>query len=214
MYRRRDVTDDDARRESQSLLAKATKFMTGLGGILTAVATVVAAIATVLGLFLTRSGSDAGAPAAPVNALAERISTAYGKFAGAVQVAAHDTRSSQSAFDTSYTQWQVESEAIHTRIEAYVGASAASEWSNYAYNMMWVYYLFKRNGSVKHGFALQRLAAYLNRPLSTLDGLSKSTPFKGDGSVNSTYENALRELVLQLRMKERAIISDILHKPS
>jgi hypothetical protein len=148
------------------------------------------------------------------SALVERISNAVGKFVGAAQVEAHRTQSAQSAFDASFVQWQIDSEAIYTQIEAYVdGASAASEWSNYAYDMMWVYYVFKRDGAVRTEYALRRVAAYLGRPLSTLDGLIKAAPFLPDGRVHPTHESALRELVLQLRIKERAIISHIL-RPS
>jgi hypothetical protein len=147
------------------------------------------------------------------NALVERISNAVGNFAGAMQVEAHRTPSAESRFDTAFVDWQVESETIHTEIVAYVdraSASTASEWGDYSYDMMWVYYVLKRNGAVRPTFALHRVADYLDRPFNTLNGLLDS-PFTRARTVNKTHESALTELVLQLRLKERAIILDILN---
>jgi hypothetical protein len=142
--------------------------------------------------------------------LVERIGNAVGRFAGAVQVEAYAAGAVQSDYNTAYVEWKVESEAILTQIEAYIDSKSAIVWSDYAYDMTWVYYVFKRNGAVNRSYELDRVAHYLKRPLTTFDGLYKASPFRSDGRVNPTYESALRELVLQLRLKERAIISDIL----
>ena len=144
--------------------------------------------------------------------LVQRIGSAVGKFTGAAQAEAFRTKVDQAGYDRAFADWQVESEAIYTQIEAYVKPkSAVTTWANYAYDMTWVYYLFKRNGAVDPAYALNRVAKYLHRPLNTVDGLFKVSPFLADGRVNPTYESALRELVLQLRLKERAIVSLILH---
>ena len=51
---------------------------------------------------------------------------------------------------------------------------------------------------------------YLGRPFNTLNGLLDQ-PFRPDTrTVNPTHDSALSELTLQLRLKQRAIISDIL----
>lgn len=76
--------------------------------------------------------------------------------------------------------------------------------------MLWVYYVFKRNGAVRPSLALHRVADYLGRPFNTLNGLVDSS-FTRKGTVNPTYEHALNELVLQLRLKQRALVSDVLH---
>jgi len=144
------------------------------------------------------------------SALVERISNSTGKFVGAARAEAYRNPTAASAFDRAYVDWQVESEAIYTQIAAYIDAAAAEKWSDFEYDMKWVYYVFKRNGAVKPAFALQRIADYLRRPISTLDGLLHS-PFRADArNVNPTYEDDLSELTLQLRMKERAIVSDVL----
>lgn len=144
--------------------------------------------------------------------LVQRIGSAVGRFTGAAQAEAFRTGLDQAEYDRAYVDWQVESEAIYTQVEAYVEPKrAVAAWADYAYNMTWVNYVFKRSGAVDPAYALGRVAGYLHRPLNTLDGLFKASPFLADGRVNSTYESSLRELVLQLRLKERTIVSLILH---
>lgn len=164
----------------------------------------------VLGPLLTNRWQNHQDALSRRGALVERISNSAGKFLGALQVDAHRSGGSSSSLDSAYVGWQVESEAIHSQIAAYEGDPAAQKWSNYAYDMIWVYYVFKQDGAIRPGLALQRVAAYLHRPISTLDGLLDS-PFKADRTINPTHEHALNELVLQLRLKQRMIISAILN---
>jgi len=100
--------------------------------------------------------------------------------------------------------------AGHSRISAYETVGPPNTWSNYAHNMLWVYDVSKRNGAVRPRLALHRVADYSGGRSAPSTG-SSTRPFTGDGTVKPTRENALNELVLQLRLKERAIVSDILH---
>lgn len=167
----------------------------------------------VLGPYLTTKWQDHKEALDTRSALVERISNAVGEFAGAAQAQAYANPAARPKFDASFVRWQVESEAINTQIAAYVAdASAGKEWTNFAYAMTWVYYLFNRNGAVKPTFALHRVADYLHRPFNTLDGLLESPVVRSTGTVNPTYNGALLSLVLHLRLRERMIVAHILGK--
>jgi hypothetical protein len=179
-----------------------------LGKFALVIATAVAAYA--LGPRITNKWQDHKDALARRGALVTQISNASGRFLGATQVAAHSKGAASPAFDSAFVNWQVASEALHSQISAYENARTATEWSNYASNTLWVYYVFKRTGAVRPALALHRVATYLGRPFNTLNGLLDQ-PYTPKRTVNPTYESALNELILQLRLKERSIVSDILH---
>ena len=77
--------------------------------------------------------------------------------------------------------------------------------------MLWVYDVFKRNGAAGARVWLFIASRTTSGGRSAPSTGSSTRPFTGDGTVKPTRENALNELVLQLRLKERAIVSDILH---
>jgi hypothetical protein len=180
----------------------------------------------VLGPLLTTRWQNHADNLARKSALVERMSNASGRFLGAVRVQAHKVPSA-TALDAAFAEWQIESEAIHTQIAGYVGASVAEQWVNFSHEMTWVYYLFTPGGPVTRSVALHRVAAYLGRQVSTLNGLLDSAfrtrTIKSRVKVthkakrpihelNPTHENALNTLVQQFDLKQRAIISTVLHK--
>src|SRR5262245_48575328 len=130
-----------------------------LGKLVLVIATALAAF--LLGPFLTDRWQDHKDAVARRSAFVEQISNASGRFVGDAKVEANRNASGPSAFDAAFVNWQVESEALHSQISAYETARAADEWRDYAYNMLWVYYVFKRNGAVRPSLALHRVADYL-----------------------------------------------------
>ena len=163
-----------------------------------------------LGPYLANRWQDHKEQLSTRSTIVEKIGTAVGRFDGTVQSTAYSKRSQRAALDKAFVAWQVDSEAIYTQIAAYINSAKAREWSNFAYDMTWVYYVFKRGGAVKPRFALQKVCDYLHRPCNTVNGILEN-PFKvsDPGVVNPTYDGALLELMLQLRLKERAIIDDV-----
>src|SRR3954452_9169170 len=97
-----------------------------LGKLVLVIATALAAF--LLGPFLTDRWQDHKDAVARRSVLVEQISDASGTFVGAAHLEAHRTASASSAFDAAFVKWQVESEALHSRISAYETVGAANKW--------------------------------------------------------------------------------------
>jgi hypothetical protein len=164
-----------------------------------------------LGPYLTNRWQDHKEDLDRRSALVERISQSVSKFVGAARAESYRKPTTASRFDGAFIDWQVESEAIYTKIAAYTNRAVATEWSDYQYDMIWVYDVFKKSGALTPAHALHRIANYLQRPFNTLNGLLDQPFTDKSRIVNSTYEVDLEELTLQLQIREHAIVSHILH---
>jgi hypothetical protein len=116
-------------------------------------------------------------------------------------------------YERGYASWSRSSSEIASQLAAYFPDSKAETgWRNYSFNMRSTYLLLRMAPGDARNFWLRKVSRYLEIEPSTIDGVLHS-PFGADGR-NPTFEAALLELLLQLQLREEALVGRVVDSQS